>query len=343
MNKQILPLFLFAVLVVGAAIALLVDRDVEQTSSKPLFEELRAQATNVNKIVLTNNQGTLLDAQQQQGQWFVMSDVSKRYPADQQRLSDLLRALAEAVLVEAKTAKAENYARLGLDSINTPDSQSTLVEVYAGNQKWQVLIGNLPSSGVGHYIRKPSDVQSWLIDTTIDIAEEHADWLQQPILDISVAEVSSVSRMGEKGWQISRSVGETDSLVLDNLPEDRALRYEGILQSAVESLLSVRFDALAATDPSRWEDQGAVVSQLILTMSDGSAITAFVAQVNDEHFVRFEDNGDGNKPYWHQLDYKISSFSATQLSKSLEDLLEPLPTETGPSLSNIDEGEAPQE
>ena len=115
---------------VGAAVALLFDRNVEQTSSQPLFEELRAQAGTVNKIVLTTHQGTLLDAQQQQGQWYVMSDVYQRYPADQQRLSDLLSALAEAVLVEAKTAKAENYARLGLDSVNTPDSQSTLVEVY---------------------------------------------------------------------------------------------------------------------------------------------------------------------------------------------------------------------
>ena len=185
----------------------------------------------------------------------------------------------------------------------------------AGNQKWQVLIGNLPSSGVGHYIRKPSDTQSWLVDTTIEIAEENADWLQQPVLDISASDVVSVSRSGESGWLITRNEDEDASYVLSDLPQDRAVRYEGILLSAVESLVSVRFDALVAPDSARWENEGAVVSQLALTIKDGSMVNATVAETEGEHFVRFEYNGEGNQPYWHNLEYKISSFSATQLSK----------------------------
>ena len=143
-------------------------------------------------------------------------------------------------LVEAKTSKPKNYIRLGLQSIDSDDSMATLVTFKASDQSWQVLVGNKVTFGEGHYILKPEDAQSWRTDKTISLPIDKFSWLKQPILPFQEQDINSVSRVDSLNWQIAKSASGDFQLV--NMPKDRELEYDSILNSIVSNLTSLNFE-----------------------------------------------------------------------------------------------------
>ncbi|GAB2691249.1 DUF4340 domain-containing protein [Aliiglaciecola aliphaticivorans] len=338
MNKQLMSLVVIIAALVAAIYFLAMGENQASGEKVKLFPELAKQAQKIQKIHLANANGILVDARQDADGWVTILPVREReYPLQQEALSELVDGLSKAVLFEAKTAKSQNFARLGLQDINAVDSQATLVKIAVGSQTYQVLIGSRASLGQGSYVRLVGEKQTWLLDRVISLPTDQNSWLKQPILDISSTQISYVRREGNLGFEIVKDFQQEDEFQLSEIGEKEQLKYDSILSAYVDNLVNLKFEKIAEEvvfDPQ------SVTATFEVGLEDGRIINIWLWEVEGATFVRFE--GDAGK-YWYDVNYQLSSFSAGQIQKEYNDFIEDKNTQIQqPQEFPIDEGESPQ-
>ncbi|WP_026377258.1 DUF4340 domain-containing protein [Aestuariibacter salexigens] len=317
MSNRLTWLLLATIVAVAAGTYVIFQQQPEQTQSEQLMGDFRQNAQQLDEIRIADANGIILHAKQKNGQWQSIAQSSNGFPVAEQKLSELLQGLLDAKLYEMKTARAENYARLGVEGLDAQDSQSVRIELTAGNAYWHLLVGNRASNGSGHFVRQPQKLQSWLLDRTLSLPEDSVDWLQQPIWSVEPETITRIERAGDQGWVLERT--EEGGFALQNMPANRELVYDSVLDGVSSTLASLRFTELAVFEPAMWQTY-TLQSSLNVSLSDGQSVTVEVATDDAEnHFLQLT-SATGNE-YWQQWQYTISSFTAQQLSKSIEDFL----------------------
>lgn len=321
MNKSILPLLVLVTIAVVLSLILQPENKSTDTYEGLMFEQLQSRAQDVNRLMVKNAEGILLDARQTDGVW--VANNYQGYPVDKEPLGSLLQHLVQARKAEPKTSKAKNYSRLGVEALSSENAQSTLVEVFIGEELMaQLLVGRTASAG-GSYVRVPQEEQSWLVSKQFSVPVNDTDWLAQPILGIELDNVKSVTLEGEQGWlaskeSASKGAADSASFVLQDLPEGRALKYDSLLENVVSSLMELNFDALSKVDEHRWE-RGTLTNEFTIQLFDDSVIKMELHDIDDKQFVRFFQKGSNS--HWTQWRYEVTSFSVNQFNKTMEDLL----------------------
>ncbi|TDF39563.1 DUF4340 domain-containing protein [Alteromonadaceae bacterium M269] len=336
MNKQIIVLVVFTVAAVSGSWFLLKSEELAIPKSNVLFEDIKGHAQAIDKIILRNNLGNIITAEQMHMEgngshfpidvaevktqrWYVtnVNDSGKGYPADQVKLSELLGALVKAELVEAKTKQVSKYERLGLKGIEEGDSQAVEVSVYAGSRQWNVLIGKDASNGKGTYVRKPVEQQTWLSDQKFDIGESQGDWLNHTLFSFSADNVRSIQRTDEEQWKIEKvDAGEADFQLVDR--QDSELKYDSVLETLAKDISSIEFDKLHVMDDELWDSLSALVS-LELETFVGDRYSLALAEGNDKIFLQI--TSDTSSDFWASWLFEVSSYTKTQLSKRLTDFI----------------------
>jgi hypothetical protein len=338
MNKQVYALAVIAILALGLGVWLSQSPSKDKFIAGLLFDDLQEFANQVDSVEITNAQGVLFSAKKLGDSWLAtVVPEQPVYPISQDKLAEFVETMMRAKLVEAKTSKSENYIRLGLQPIDIDDSMASLVTLKANENFWQVLVGNKATLGEGQYILKSDDVRSWRTDKTIYLPIDKYSWLKQPILPYQTQDIISVSRVDSLGWQITRAVGGEFQLV--NMPKDEELEYASILNSIVNSLISLDFEQLFPVNEG-FEQSLKVLTQLEVITAQQKTFQVVVSELDDEHFVNFI-SADQSK-YWQKWYYQISNFSAQQLIKTLDDFLLQEPASerpSSPSFSVVEEGD----
>lgn len=340
MNKQVSVLAVIAILALGLGVWLSQSPSKNTFEAELLFADLQKFANQMDSLEITNAQGVLFKANKLAETWLATFDPEQPvYPVAQDKLADFVETMMSVKLVEAKTSKPQNYIRLGVEPIETDDSMATLATFKSGEHVWQVLIGNKVTLGEGHYIRKPEDAQSWRTDKTINLPIDKFSWLQQPILPFQAEDISSVSRVDSLNWQIARSAGGDFHLI--NLPKDRTLEYDSILDSVVSNLTSLHFESLVVANEDLAQSLK-ILTQLEVVTTDERVFQVVVSERDDKHFVTFSSSDPSE--YWQKWYYQVSNFSAQQLIKTRDDFLAEQSATTSnsdASLQSIEEGDSP--
>lgn len=337
MNKVLFPLTALVLIAVALGVFVSSSNKVSDFDSSMLLPELQEKVEQISGFTVSNSEGVVFDAILQDGLW--LSDNVANYPVDQEQLTDLLEALLEAEKVEPKTAKAENYSRLGVEDINAADSQSTLLQIHSLTGSWQVIVGNKGARGNGSYVRFPDEEQSWLTQVSIDLPTNKNDWLLQPILDMEKENIVSVARVDEQSWSATKAE-DSDDFILDQIPEGRELKYDTVVNSVVTNIAGLKFDDLQQVTQSQWLDEQ-IVGTLQFTLQTGETVQILLAKIGDDHWAQF--SSEDLESYWEKWQYKLSSFSFGQINKTIDDFLAELPEESQEEeTSVVDEGDAPQ-
>jgi hypothetical protein len=340
MNKQVSVLAVIAILAVGLGVWLSQSPSKDTFEAGLLFDDLQKFANQVDNVEITNAQGVLFSAQKLGESWLATFDPEQSvYPISQDKLAEFVDTMMRLKLVEAKTSKPQNYSRLGLQSIDSDDSMATLVTFKANDKYWQVLVGNKVTLGEGHYVLKPEDSQSWRTDKTISLPIDKFLWLKHPILPFKDQDISSVSRVDSLNWQIERSASGDFQLI--DIPKDKVLEYDGILNSVVSNLTSLNFESLLAANED-FVQSLKVLTQLKVATADQRTFHVIVSELEDKHFVNFSSNDQSE--YWQKWYYQVSNFSAQQLIKTVDDFLaeENATTSNSDTSSQaVDEGDSP--
>ncbi|ALS97813.1 DUF4340 domain-containing protein [Lacimicrobium alkaliphilum] len=314
MQKHLLSLFLICLLGVLAGY-LLLQRESQnpELQSGPFIPQLQQASDAVNEITVVTTNGERIEAVLEDDLWRMSSHG--HYPVDKQKLAALIQDVINARKLQPKTSREAQLYRLGL--AESEQGQPAELSIRSNQDSWNIIVGNKPSAGLGHYLRFADSSQAWLVDQSLSLPVSARDWMRQPILDVSMDEVVSVSRQDSVSWDINRDSPDTD-FQLQPMSEEQQLSYTGVLDSYVSNILNLSFEQLVDADAAFW-DSLTPVAEFSIVLRDGRQITLEMAKEEDTHYAVYSVNS--GSPYWQNWFYQISGFSAGQLLKSAQDFV----------------------
>ena len=221
---------LLASIVVLVALVLFGQRNTGGGGSGTLFVPgLAAQLNDIDHVTLTKADNEAVVSLERRPEGWVAANKSG-YPADVSKLRTGLQALAEARMLEKKTANPELYSHLGVEDMTGDKAAGVALAMTAmGKDLPTLILGN--ADGSKHrYVRRAGEAQSYLIDRNPEFAKTIGQWLDAQIIDVRSDRIAQVTITHEDGQTLRLSKPGKDSANFDvaDVPKGRELLYPGV-------------------------------------------------------------------------------------------------------------------
>lgn len=246
--------------VVAAAVTVLTEPGTGHVEvvGEPAFPALRANPDAVESIVIRTAADEVVLERHDETGWRVATAYG--YPASSGRVRELVIALADMQLIEAKTADPRRFSRLEVADVAAEDAASRLVRLLDGDDDSlvEVLIGKARNrltgtEPAGTYIRRVGEQQSWLASGRIDLPGEGALWLDRQVLDVPAEEVVRIEveppdgeayalRRQDDGWSLADA---PEKIIEGADPEDLAGALQALAIEAVRPRAEVAWPEAA--------------------------------------------------------------------------------------------------
>ena len=177
------------------------------------------------------------------------------YPADFDTLRPVLAALAQARVIETKTANPDYFDRLGVQDLEQQGAPGTLLELTAGDETRGILMGNTATNRKGRYARRTEGGPALLTGFDAEIPATLMGWVDDTIVDLSSEETARVDILHADGATLSvarKSADETDFTLGESLPEGRSLQSSWTVNSLGGVLAGLRFEAVRPSEEFDW-------------------------------------------------------------------------------------------
>ncbi len=343
MNNRTL-LWLSGALVVLALLATLGQRDQQpQTTSGQLFlPALSDSLDDVHRVELIGRgEETIATLERGQSNWTVLEKSG--YTADLTKTRNLLLSLAETQILEAKTANPALHDRLGVEALTSETAGGVGVRLIGSAESVEVIVGDAEGNSQ-RYVRRQGEDQSYLINRDPEIGTSATDWLDTAVVNVEGDRIQSVTVTRPDGEVviISKAAREQANFTVDNIPEDRTVRYDSIPNVMGNVLETLTLDDV--------EQDTATTEEMIVTefrTFNGLAITARSFERDDAAWASFTAMVDPTLPDeseemrsaaeteaaeinakvegWR---YQIPTFKFEQLTREMEDLLQDIEEES---------------
>ena len=301
-------------------------------------------------IVKANNE-TVATLEKRPDRW-VVADKND-YVADAAKLRQALTALAEAHVLEQKTANAELYGRLGVEDVaGTAAAGISVALTASGRELPTIILGNAEGAKF-RYARRAGEAQSFLIDRNPDVPRVAAQWVDARIIDVRGERVREVTITHADGEvvKLSKESSELANFDVATVPQGRELSYPGVANVVGNALRELNLeDVRPSAEPA--EGEQTVVEYRTF---DGLVVRIVGVEREDENWITIEASADPAQaaapPAAAPADgaaaappaadpsaeaerinakvggwrYKIASFQYDQMTRRMADLLKPPP------------------
>lgn len=265
--KTLIILALVAAALGGLALWLSSSRSpasVSGEASAPLFPGLLEKTAGVKVIeVRRGDQVVTLQRGESPDVWTI--DQRDAYPADAQRVSEVVNALVRSVVAETKTSNPEYYARLGVAEPDQSSESSTLVTLKGESESVlaSVILGKSAQGDVqdpmdfsrparkGVYARRAGEPQALLLADAIPVPDSPSGWMKTDIFTLDQSRITASTLTHASPPQtltFTRTGDDASSWNLGEKPADRELRSTGVLGPIATLLSYVTIDDAAGRD-----------------------------------------------------------------------------------------------
>lgn len=165
----------------------------------------------ISKIVIvgTTNKATV---ERKDGKWGVAERWG--YPADFERVSEVLRNMWELKSVQKVMAGPSQMGRLELEPPGEGEGKGTLVEFWKEGAKEpiKVIIGKRPANGSGRFVKAAGSDSAWLVSESFyRVTTAPLDWIKRDLPEVGAAKSLSVNGPdGKVIWALSREKDTDD-------------------------------------------------------------------------------------------------------------------------------------
>ncbi|MBL8200795.1 MAG: DUF4340 domain-containing protein [Chromatiales bacterium] len=345
MNRRSLS-WLVGILVVLAVLAGVALRGQRSTSPTegPFLPGLRDDLNGISRIVITGpGNANVATLERGADRWTVAG--RDNYPADVGRIRKNLLALAEARIVEEKTANPGFYDRLGVQDVSSPSAGGLQLTITGGREPIDLIVGLAqPGAADLTYVRRVGEPGSWLIAARFDLAKTGGEWLDRALTDIPAERIQSVTidHPGAETLRISRAPaaeqpagdqdGAPEGIVefrVAGIPAGRELSYPGVANGVASALADLKLEDVQPRDSLGADPGKPVVARFVTT--DGLAVEASAWRLGDGTRITFTASGDGAAAKeaadlnarlggWA---YTLPSYKTELLTRRLAELLAP--------------------
>ncbi len=248
MNNRIL-LIVTVVLVAVVVVLNMGERQGPATAAtgQLLLPDLASRVDQLASIVIIGaGDRTIATLDRQNDHWTVRERDG--YPANVAQIRDTLSALAEARIVEPKTANERFYDRLGVESVALEDATGTAVALIAGDETTTVIIGDMAAAGQ-RFVRLADAAESYQIDRDPAPATEIGRWLDARILDLPNDRVQQVAirhvaadEAADEVLTLHRASADQTNFTVEPIPDGRELLYPGVGNTVAGALRNLRLE-----------------------------------------------------------------------------------------------------
>lgn len=253
---------------------------------QPFFPGLLEKVNDIDVMSIEHEGTTMTFIRDSSGNWSLMEADS--YPADKERIRNVLIGLANLEKIEPKTALAEFYPDLGVEDNTRAGSKSYLVTLMTveGRQLLSLLAGRstrgISWNGTGYFVRRPDEDQSWLVRGSMDITGDSRSWMNTRLLPLARGRISSVTIVdgSKKREAIYKRVSPRTQLDATFLSDPYFLISEEYTGEMEKALTSFDFAEVSAR-PSDIGEESPFTSAFIETF-DGLNIYIFFYLINDK-------------------------------------------------------------
>lgn len=358
MNRRSLIVLLAALVTLAVLAAIGVrGRAPAASDGAAIVPGLAAALNDLERVALVKAGGeAVVTLERRDDEWVVTERDG--YPADVAKLRLGLRALADAKILETKTANPEFYGRLGVTDVADAEAGGVAVTLTAPGAELPALILGNAEGNRYRYARRANEVQSYLLDENPDFPRNISQWLEPGIIDVRGDRVQQVTIRQPDGetLTVSKSAQDAQNFDVADVPEGRELLYAGVANVIGNSLRELNLEDVepaAATPAEQPVDvefrtfDGLVVRVSGTERGDAAWVT-FIASFDPEQAARFAPpapaaDGDANTAAQPAVPdaadaaaeaerinqrvgpwrYKIAGFQYDQMTRRMADLLKP--------------------
>jgi hypothetical protein len=336
MQKRSLILLVTAtVLLVAVAIAGLatsgsgVSRAGSDQSAFPRLADKLGQVA----VVAVERTGLKLTFVRAGDNWLVAQKGN--YPADAGKVRRIVLALADMVLVEAKTRKPDLYPRLELEDPGKGKSTLVALKDKSGATFAQLIVGKrrydrLGAGNDGIYVRKLGDPQSWLARGALDFSDDTANWLDRRIIDIPDNRVAKIGLTQPDGTTLILSRAAPDAkFAVTGAPANAKYKSETALGEPAMALETLDLDDVRPAAKLPVPDKGVTTGSY--TTFDGLTVDFKLFQHDGKDWIAVTAAGSGKaEAEAKKIDarlahwiYAVPGYKAKMMETKLADLIEP--------------------
>ena len=337
-TKGALALAAAAVVSVAIAVAASISSGgpaADPLAGRTVLPNVAPHLGEIAKVVLKHGDHTITLVRR--GELWTVAEKSD-YPANAQKVREMLLALAQLTYVEPKTSRPELYSRLNLDDPSAPKSQSIEVDLYdsSGGALGTVITGRrrvdeLGGGNDGVYVRIPGSAQSWLARGNLDLDSDIVQWLDRRVVDIDDKRVKQAVLIGADGatLTISRDKPE-DKFALKELPAGGKLKSDTALVEPATALQALDLTDVKSAKETKFPTDN--VGKATYTTFDGLTVSVELAKIGDGDWMRLSATSDGSdkakaeadtlSKRWSAWIYGVAPYKAAAIRTKLADLLE---------------------
>ncbi len=291
----------------------------------PLVAGLGDHINDVSRMVVTTaNKKTAVTLDKKDGVWTVAEKGG--YPADLGKLREYLLKVADAKLVERKTAKAERYPDLGLSDISDAKAKGTAIEIDGLAAPVGFIAGIYNAQGGGTYVRRVSEEQSWLATGNLIADKEPANWLHKELANIPSDRIASVTVTHADGkvLRVFKDKPTDPHYTIADLPKGREASSEFVANGLASVLADLKLDDVAPASEIAMPDK---VTAIRYATFDGVLVDARAWQVGDKHYVALSASEDKDLAEKHADAELAGEAAAAEAEKSTAAVEKPAATE----------------
>jgi hypothetical protein len=288
-SRALVGLAAALVVLVGLAVfAHRPDTSTELDAGGLFLPDLQAKLNDIDRIeVVGAGKKPVATLVRQESGWVVTEKDA--YPADISKVRNVLLDLAEAHIVEQKTANPEYYSRLGVEPVDDAKAGGLLLTLKNGDTSLAaVTIGHEAGNGF-RYVRRDGTPESYLVDKRIDPPREAAKWVIPDIVDVRGERVQRVeiARPGEETLTLSKTTPEQQNFTVEKVPEGRELQYPGVANVTGGALRELRLEDVAAAE----ENESPAVTTTYRTF-DGLVVAVKGFEKGNDRWIELEASVD---------------------------------------------------
>lgn len=318
MNTRILRnlgIVLFALLMILVALEL-GDDSAPAAGGSPLFAELKENINAIERIEIERAGEDTVVLENTGDGWSV--PARDGFPADIAKIRALLIALADARVLEEKTADPARYGAIGVDDPDGGESRGVRITAAGGGHAYAVVIGDA-NQGSNRYVRIADQTQSLLVDQNPDLPDDAGGWLDTDLVDVGMTEIKAVTISHADGEtiRIEKADAESSGFEVLDIPAGRELSYATVANSVAGALGALGFeDVRAAVD-----EAPSTVAEFTTFDEREFAVDVFAGEEDGETWIAVR--GDSLDAHLTGRQFRIESYKANQLTRRWEDLLKP--------------------
>lgn len=246
--RGFLVLLTITAIAVAAAVFVIGARDTALggASRALMFPGLMARFDEVATIKVTRAGGEATIERKERA-WVVKEASS--YPADMEKVREVLIGLAQLETMEPKTRRADRYAKLEVEDATGKDAKSARVTLTdaTGGTLADVIVGKAKFSLEGIdslYVRRPGADRAWLALGRVEPARGRLGWVDPSFLSIDRERIrkATLRPSGPAPLVVFKSKAGDEDFKLAGMPPGTELKDEFGVSDIARVLQGLTFD-----------------------------------------------------------------------------------------------------